>query len=93
MLAIGDRPLLIFIPCLSCTAVARPWCPSRGIGLSTGKLQEPGFYQVQDYIPPQALLEFIHASALPICIGFGSMPYHRAGELTRIVLQALEQSG
>ena len=49
--------------------------------------------QVQDYIPPQALLEFIHASALPICIGFGSMPYHRAGELTRIVLQALEQSG
>lgn len=49
--------------------------------------------QAQDYTPPQALLEFLHAGAPPICIGFGSMPDHRAGELTKIALQALEQSG
>jgi sterol 3beta-glucosyltransferase len=49
--------------------------------------------QAQSYTPPQALLEFINAGTPPLCIGFGSMPDHHAGELTQIVLQALERTG
>lgn len=58
--------------------------------------QVTGFWfldQAQHYTPPQALIEFIQAGTPPICIGFGSMPDHSAGELTQIVLQALEQAG
>lgn len=58
--------------------------------------QITGFWfldQAQNYTPPQALIEFIHAGPPPLCIGFGSMPDHQAGELTQIVLQALEQAG
>ncbi len=60
------------------------------------KEQITGFWfldQAQNYTPPPALIEFINAGTPPLCIGFGSMPDHHAGELTQIVLQALEQAG
>ena len=49
--------------------------------------------QAQSYSPPQALVEFINTGAPPLCIGFGSMPDHYAGELMQLILQALEQAG
>lgn len=43
--------------------------------------------------PPAALLDFLRSGAAPVCVGFGSMGNDNIEEFTRIVLEALEQSG
>ena len=50
-------------------------------------LDTPGFE------PPAELLAFLEAGTPPVYIGFGSMPSQDPGQVTEMVLQALELSG
>jgi UDP:flavonoid glycosyltransferase YjiC (YdhE family) len=45
-----------------------------------------------DWSPPAGLMDFLHAGAKPIYIGFGSMGNRKPEEVTQIVLQALSQT-
>jgi sterol 3beta-glucosyltransferase len=54
-----------------------------------------GYWFLDDYVdwqPQQALLDFLASGAPPIYIGFGSMNTQRAGEMTRVVLEALART-
>ncbi|KAJ5222942.1 Sterol 3-beta-glucosyltransferase UGT80B1 [Penicillium citrinum] len=46
-----------------------------------------------DYTPPDALDEFLKAGPKPIYVGFGSIVVEDQAKLTRIVFEAIEQSG
>ncbi|KAA3471819.1 sterol 3-beta-glucosyltransferase UGT80A2-like isoform X3 [Gossypium australe] len=45
------------------------------------------------YKPPESLLKWIDAGDKPIYIGFGSLPVQQPGEMTKIIVQALEKTG
>lgn len=49
--------------------------------------------EAQDWSPPPGLPEFLSAGERPIYIGFGSMSNRKPEEVTRIVLEALAQTG
>jgi UDP:flavonoid glycosyltransferase YjiC (YdhE family) len=49
--------------------------------------------EAQDWSPPPGLPEFLDAGERPIYIGFGSMGNRKPEEVTRIVLEALAQTG
>ncbi len=46
-----------------------------------------------DWKPPSALSAFLEAGDPPVYIGFGSMANRSAAEMTRLVLEALRQTG
>lgn len=46
-----------------------------------------------EWTPPAAVVEFLKAGPAPVCVGFGSMPSRRPGELTRCVTGALDRAG
>jgi sterol 3beta-glucosyltransferase len=45
-----------------------------------------------EYTPPPALLDFLAAGDPPVSIGFGSMVDHEKEEMTRLIVQALDQA-
>lgn len=61
----------------------------------------PEHFQVTGYLfdddpywtPPQSLVEFLAAGEPPVYIGFGSMPDSKPEETTRLILDAVRQSG
>lgn len=51
-------------------------------------LEEPAVWQ-----PPADLVDFLHSGSKPVYIGFGSMSGQKPEVMTRLVLDALRQSG
>jgi UDP:flavonoid glycosyltransferase YjiC (YdhE family) len=46
-----------------------------------------------EWQPPANLAEFIRGGPRPVYVGFGSMRTHDAGDITEVVLRALQRSG
>eukprot|EP00250_Pteridium_aquilinum_P011371 c20019_g1_i1 orf=907-3429(+) len=45
-----------------------------------------------DYTPPDALVKWLAAGEKPIYVGFGSLPVEHPGEMTEIIVQALQET-
>jgi UDP:flavonoid glycosyltransferase YjiC (YdhE family) len=46
-----------------------------------------------EWTPPQVLSDFLEAGDAPVYIGFGSMPDHKPQATTRLIIDAVQQSG
>ena len=59
------------------------------------QIHTTGYWFPQDpsWQPPAELSTFIEAGPPPVLIGFGSMPLKKPHQTTRIILEALEQTG
>ena len=60
-----------------------------------GKAQVTGYWFLDsgdDWTPPADLLEFLHAGAPPVYIGFGSMSTRNPEETTQLIVQALART-
>jgi sterol 3beta-glucosyltransferase len=49
--------------------------------------------EAKNYKPPVELAAFLDSGPPPVYVGFGSMVDHQRAEITRIIIQALEQAG
>jgi sterol 3beta-glucosyltransferase len=59
-------------------------------------IRTTGFWFLEeqsDWEPPRDLIEFLDAGEPPVCIGFGSMIGRNLEQVTRIVIEAVRESG
>ena len=59
-------------------------------------IRTTGFWFLEDqsdWVPPDDLIEFLDAGEPPVCIGFGSMIGRNLEQVTRIISDAVRQSG
>uniref|UniRef100_A0A0R0IDA2 Uncharacterized protein n=1 Tax=Glycine max TaxID=3847 RepID=A0A0R0IDA2_SOYBN len=46
-----------------------------------------------NYVPPKSLVDWLEEGEKPIYVGFGSLPLQEPEKITRIIIQALEETG